>query len=121
MSIRTEVIDLLDPLLAGRVAADRLPERMNFPAAAVIDSITEVAELRGDGRAGAWRRLMQVDLWERTGRESAVLLDQVLNVLDGARLTEGLRLSVSSCNRIPDPDVKIVHHAITASVARLRS
>lgn len=119
MTIRSEVIDLIDPLVGGYVSADR-NEVTVYPQITVLDHISEVAELRGDSRAQAWRRLVQVDLWQKTDDESPVLLDELLDVLDGAQLDDGLRVAVTSSNRVPDPDLALVHHAVTCRVARLR-
>ena len=121
MSIRASVVALLDPLFAGRVSADDEPRGgMEHPYALVMDHLTETAALRGDRRAMAWRRTVQVSVFQWMATEDPNLLDNVLEVLDGATIVGAFHLRVDGSTRTPDPDPKVVHHAITCSLARPR-
>ena len=121
MSIRSDIVDLLDPIVGGRVAADEEPRGgLDFPFIRIVDHMTEAPAIRGDRRAMAWRRQIQVSLFQRLEEEDPELLDEVLGVLDGATMTTAMHLSVQSSTRVPDPEPSVVHHAITCSVARLR-
>ncbi len=121
MSIRADVVALIDPFLDGRVSADDEPRGgMEFPYALVMDHLTEGPYLKGDRRAMAWRRTLQVSVFQTQADEDDALLDDILNALDGADLTRAMHLSVSGSTRVPDPDPGTVQHAITCSVTRLR-
>jgi hypothetical protein len=111
----------MDPLFAGRVSSDDEPRGgMVFPYALVIDHINEGVAIRGDRRAMAWRRTVQVSVFQRTATEDPALLDSVLNALDGATVPGAWHLRVDSSTRAADPDPKVVHHAVTCSLARPR-
>lgn len=121
MTIRSEIIALLDPMFARRVSGDVVPRGgLDYPNARVLDHLTEGVALRGNRRAMAWRRTVQVDVFQRLDDEDPVLLDEVLAALDGAAITGAMHLSVVASLRSPDPDPGVVHHAITCSLARLR-
>ena len=122
MTIRSDVVALLDPLLDERVSADNLPRGgMEFPYALVRDHLTENPALKGDRRAMAWRRTIQVSLFQTQADEDPDLLDSVLDVLDGATIVGAMHLAVTGSTRVPDPDPGVVHHAITCSAVRPRS
>lgn len=122
MTVRSSVVALLDPLFTNRVSADNEPRGgMTFPYVLVFDHVSENPALRGDERTMAWRRTLQVDLFQTMAAESATLLDQVLGALDGAKITGAWRLRVVGSTRTPDPDPAVVHHVVTCSVARPRS
>lgn len=121
MSIRSEIVARVDPLVDGRVSADDKPRGgLEFPYILVRDHLTEGPALKGDRRAMAWVRTVQVSLFQTTEDEDADLLDQVLDVLDGATITRAMHLSVQGSTRVPDPNPAVVHHAITCSLARPR-
>lgn len=123
MSIRSEVVLLLDPLFDGRVASDSLPRGgLAFPYASVFDGVTENPAIKGDRKALAWRRTFQVDVFETLAGEDALLMEMVLAVLDGARVG-GMHVSVVGSTRLtePEPGAGTVHHAVTCSVPRPRS
>lgn len=122
MTIRSTVVSLLDPLFSGRVSSDDEPRGgMEFPYALVMDHLTESVALRGDRRAMAWRRVVQVSVFQRTPNESHALVDSVLAALDGAAVPGAWHLRVTLSTRVSDPDPKVVHHAITCDVARPRA
>lgn len=121
MTIRADIVALVDPFVDNRVSADNEARGgMEFPYILVLDHLTENPALRGDRRAMAWRRMIQVDLFETLADEDPDLLDAVLNALDGAAITGAMHLSVNGSTRVPDPDPGTVHHAITCSLARPR-
>lgn len=113
--------DLLDPILGqDRVWSDRLPDGTELPAAAILPDIGSAAALQGDAQTKAWRDLGQVDVWQAYQDEDDTIVREVVNALDGAELDGRHRLRVTSADRVPDPDLTLVHHAITVSSARLR-
>lgn len=121
MTIRADVVALIDPFLEGRVAADDEPRGgMAFPYALVMDHLSEGPALRGDRRAMAWRRTVQVSVFQTQAEEDPDILDAILDALDGATITGAMHLSVTGSTRVPDPEPGTVHHAITCSLARPR-
>ncbi len=121
MSIRSSVVALLDPLFSGRVSADdEARGGMTIPYALVMDHLTENPVLRGDRRAMAWRRVVQVSVFQWMATEDPTLIESVQNVLDGATIAGTWHLRVDSSTRAADPNPKVVHHAVTCSVARPR-
>ena len=121
MTVRAEIIAILDPFLDARVYTDEVPEDTPMPYAALLDDISFVPTLKGDARAMAWRRLIQVDLWETAADESEDLHEDILGALDGAQVTGGTHLSVQSSIRAYEPDPKYVHRALTIEVVSRRS
>jgi hypothetical protein len=121
VSVRSEFVRLLDPVFNGRVYADEVARGgMDYPYAGVIDHVTEAVAMKGGGRVMAWRRLVQVDVWQRTGTEDPDLLTAVVDALDGVRVEGAYAVAVQSSLRTTDPDPGVVHHAVTCSVARPR-
>lgn len=121
MSIRSEFVRLLDPVFGSRVYADAVaPGGLAYPYAGVLDHLSEVPAIKGNGRALAHRRLVQVDVWQLAEDEDPLLLDAVHDALDGVRVDGAYAVAVQSSNRVYDPDPKVAHHAITCSVARPR-
>lgn len=121
MSIRSEVVRLLDPVFNGRVYGDQVARGgLAYPYAGVLDHVTEAAAVKGDGRVLAWRRMVQVDVWQRAGEEDPNLLTAVVDAVDGVRVEGAYAVAVQSSTRTMDPDPDVVHHAITCSVARPR-
>lgn len=121
MTIRSSVVALLDPLFSGRVSSDDEPRGgMTIPYALVMDHLTEAPALRGDRRAMAWRRVVQVSVFQWMAEEDPTLMDGVLAALDGASIAGAWHMRVDSSTRVADPNPKVVHHAVTCSVARPR-
>lgn len=123
MSVRSEVVRLLDPLLEGRVSSDNEPRGgFRHPYVLVSDALFENPGLKGDRRVMAWRRTFQVDLFELLQDEDPLLLDMVLAVIDGATAEGTTHLAVQGVVRVPEPEpaAGTVHHAITCTVARPR-
>lgn len=96
-----------------------VPDDAVFPYASILDPVGDAPALEGDARTLAFRRLLQVDLWQTIEGEDVTLLEDLIDVLDGAPLADGFRLRVSDANVIPEEN-EIVHHAITVSAVRLR-
>lgn len=121
MTIRSEVVALVDPFVEGRVASDDRPRGgLEFPYALVMDHLTQSPALRGDRRAMAWRRTVQVSVFQTQADEDEALVDDILDALDGARIVGAMHLTVTGSTRLPDPEADTVHHAITCSATRLR-
>lgn len=121
MTVRSEFVRLLDPVVGERLYADEVARGgMTYPYIGVLDHLSEVPATKGDGRTTAKRRTVQVDLWQLAEDEDAGLLTAVENALDGVRIDGAYAVAVTSSFRIYDPDPKVVHHAITCSVARPR-
>lgn len=121
MSVRSEVIALLDPVFGGRVYGDAIPAGgMEFPYAGVPDHLSENPALRGNRKVLAWRRTGQVDVWEAIDDEDPGLLDAVIEAIDGRPVSGAFHLSVLSSMRMVEVDPGVVHHAVTYSVARPR-
>lgn len=119
MSIRSEVVAALDPIFDRRVAADESPPAgLSRPYARVVDEVSEVPQVVGDSRAIAWRRTVQVDVyeWESADR---YLADDAVDALDGLRMRAGLRLRVQGRSRLVDPELGGRRTVLTCTVSRL--
>jgi hypothetical protein len=122
VSLRAAVIAALDSLLGDKVYDDEVPEGTPRPYAQVMPDVALVGDQRGDGaKAAAWRRSVQVSLFEDLGAESESLKLSVIAALDGHRPGGGtFRLIVESAPRLEDPDYHIVHTPITVGAVTLR-
>jgi len=101
---------------------DWTPDDAVAPYATILDPISEAQALSGDSRTQGWRRLAQVDIWQARDAEDDSLVDAVVDAIDGAEATSGLRLRVQSTVKVPSEveEDTWVHHAVTVSMARLR-
>lgn len=118
MTVRSEFVRLLDPVFNGRVYADVTARGgLGYPCAGVIDHVTQSPAIKGDGRALARRRTVQVDVWQLAEEEDAEVVRAVEESLDGVRIEGAYAVAVQSSARVYDPDPKVVHHALTCSVA----
>lgn len=99
-----------------------VPDGAVFPYASFLDPVSQVPALSGDARTLAFRRLLQVDLWQTREGESDALLDAVVLAIDGADAATGFRLRVENVVLVPGPeeDEGIIHHAITVALSRVR-
>lgn len=115
MTLRADVRTLLLGVsaLGSRVFDDDPPEGTTFPYAQVREDLFLTPDLHGDGKAQAIHRGFQVDLWEALGAADETLRLAMFRVLDGAKLSGGTRLSVTSAPRVPDPDADVAHTAFT--------
>lgn len=120
MTIIAELKALIDTV-PGLTLVFALGENQNpdFPYVTILDPISNVPALQGDARTLARRRLIQVDIWQAEGGYSEAIVDQVVEVIDGAGGTLGLRYRVVDSAMVPD-DEDVVHHALTVSTPRLR-
>ena len=122
----TTVADLraiVGPLIAGAVYRDVAPDEAALTFVVLLDDIEDGPLLHGDGRALAWSRLVQVDVWQAAEDEDDSLVPSIVEALDGAALAraEGrLRCRVESSIRAPEPDLGLVHQAITVRAFYLR-
>jgi len=99
-----------------------IPDDAALPYASFLDPVSDVIALQGDARTLARRRSVQVDIWSDEGTAVDVIIDAVVDAIDGAAVTEGLRLRVIDVVLVPGPEAEddIIHHAITVSTPRLR-
>jgi hypothetical protein len=122
MSVLAEIREILVDIepIEGKVwRTGWVPNKAEFPYASILDPVSEVPELEGDGRGLATRRTFQVDLWQTEEAEDDTLPDQVFAALDGTKTSGGYRLRVVLSTLVPEDD-DIVHHAITGDLVRLR-
>lgn len=106
----TAVADLVAALLVvvpDAVWRDQAPtaQRAVYPRV-TIDDAGGAAAIRGDAQTEAWRGLLTVHLWQR-GDEDLGLLPQVVAAVESVGTVDGW-------TRVPDPNEKITHIAITA-------
>lgn len=122
MTVRSEVIGLLDGVVAlgQRNYADQAPEGEPRPYTTTLDHIGQTPQLKGDARTLARRRLGQVDLWIDADADDGSVARQVEDALDGARLTAGLRLSVTASRRLPEADFGLSHFVFDWETTVLR-
>ena len=120
MSVRSEIIRLLDPLFDRRVYADERPEGEPLPHAVVLDGISLAPSLVGDARVMYWRHAAQVDLWEEAATATQSTRDAVVNALDGVDIAGSFRLRVEAADRVYEPDRRLSHTAITLACMRRR-
>lgn len=96
---------------------------VEFPYCTFVDPISRTRVLSGDARPVAYRRLMQLDLWEK--EPSTVLPDQLATAIDGVQLpaddgdVRAYRLLVVGQQRLDDPEPAVVHTAYTLAVVEL--
>lgn len=123
MTVRSEVLVALDSVtaLAKRNYADRAPENEPRPYTVVLDHVGQSPQLKGDSRTMARRRLLQVDLWQDSAADDATLATTLENVLDGLRMTAGLRLAVTDSRRIPEPNFGLSHFVFDCETTLLRT
>lgn len=119
VDVPATVVGLLDPIFGGRVGTDR-GLKLDPPNAIVLDHLNETSAQKGDAQVLAWDRLFQVDVWQSYADEDPTLVDQVIAVLDGAKVPGGFGIRVSDSQRVPDTDANLIHIAITCRLARLR-
>jgi hypothetical protein len=119
VTVRSEVVALLDPVFGGRVASDVSPAGgLARPYARVRDEVSEAPRMRGDGRTKAWARLVQVDVYEDLATADGSKVDQAVSALEGVALAAAMRVYVQSRVRLPTPEAGVVHTALTCSVVR---
>lgn len=126
MTIRNEVIALLDTVgaLADRNFSDRAPESVSVasgPYTVFKDDISRTPGLEGDAQTLWWKWMGQVDYWFSLTGEDQALIDTIAHTLDGARLVDsGLRLRVTTVNRVTDALYDTGHTALTLITVRPR-
>lgn len=104
---------------------DFAPPQTDPPYLTYNDHITAVPGLKGDGKALAYGRTMQLNLWQKPVTEDPALIGALVALLDGASLTvEGAnqhpRVAVSSYSRLDEPyESELVHHQITIEIAHV--
>lgn len=108
--------------LSQTYRAGHVPDDAALPYASFLDPVADVPALSGDSRTLARRRTVQVDVWTDEGADADAIVEAIVDVLDGAVVTNGLRLRVIDVTLVPGPeeDEDIVHHAITVQTPRLR-
>lgn len=90
-----------------------------FPYVSILDPVSDAPALSGDARTLAYRRLLQVDLWQDAEEVDDTLVDRVVAELDGARPEGSYPVRLVDVVLVPEPD-RVVHHAITLSINRPR-
>lgn len=120
MSVRSEIIRLLDTVIAlgERNFADERPEAEALPHSVVLDAISFNNQLTGDGQVMYWRHTAQVDLWEDAATASQATRDAVVAALDGQRVAGSMRLRVESADRVYEPDRRLAHTVISVACSR---
>jgi hypothetical protein len=103
-----------------RVWADSAPVNCQYPYVTFNDAVTVAPDLIGDTAIMAWRRTVQVDLWQNSTQEDPALFTGLVAALDTsiADPSRGVvyRCRVSDTQRIPEPSADTTHHAITLTV-----
>lgn len=122
MSLRSETVAAVRTVaeIGRAVFADEYPEGEQPPYVVVRDRISEAPALTGDSKAMAFRRLIQLDLWEFWDVATDALPDAIVGVLDGLSTQAGTRLRLQGSTRVQDPDLDLVHTTFTFEVVRLR-
>lgn len=104
-------------LVAGRIwRSDKVPESPTFPYVTLDDMISDTVALDGDCDVLALVMLLQIDLWQKAKDESFTLPVALRNAVSGAVLVANQKVykcKVIDSQRLPDPDVSLVHHALT--------
>lgn len=118
MSVRSELVRLLDDVVGGRVYADERPEGEALPHCVILDQIALNPQLSGDGRAIYWRHTVQVDLWEDAAAASQATRDAIVLALDGQRIDGSLSVRVESADRVFEPDRRLAHTVINIACSR---
>lgn len=104
---------------------DFAPPQTIPPYMTYNDYISAVPDLKGDGKAIAFGRTMQINLWQKPSTEDPTLLSALVSHLDGASLTvaganQSPRIAVSSFSRLEEPyEAELVHHQITIEIAHV--
>lgn len=119
--IRTIVVNA-GTALTQTYRAGHVPDDAALPYASFLDPVADVPALSGDARTLARRRTVQVDVWTDEGADADAIIDVLVDALDGAATTDGIRLRVVDVTLVPGPEAEedIVHHAITVQTPRLR-
>jgi hypothetical protein len=122
VSIRDGVIALLDtvPALGQRNYADNAPEGTAYPYTVLKDEISRTPQLEGDRKTLWWKWMGQVDYWFQLSTEDEVVIDSIVDTLDGVPVTDGRVLRVTGINRVTDPLYDAGHTALTISTVRPR-
>lgn len=108
----------------GRIFRDAAPDNMaTWPYVTYIDGVADPSVNRGDGRTLTRRRVMIVDLWQKSRDEEDDLprvLERALDglALDGVDEARVYRVRVDDVARITD-EPGVVHHSFSLSLARL--
>jgi hypothetical protein len=104
--------------IAERVYRDRAPDGEPRPYVTISADISRVPSLRGDGRTGRWKRLIQIDVWQDKAVEDLGLVDAVVAAIDGHRIaTLGTtRAYVSSVQRLLEEEIELVHAAVSVGI-----
>lgn len=108
-------------IVGGRVwKNDVVPENPTWPYVTFLGPVSLVASLEGDGKAQAYRRMVQVDLWQKERDEDSTLLTALTRALDGAALPAADQrawwVRLFDVQRIDDERPNIVHHALTVRI-----
>lgn len=108
-------------IVGERVFRDLGPEDEPLPIVTFNEQISQNVPLRGDGaRPLAYRRLVQVSLFQKADDEDDSLISTLISALDAATLSDTtehvLGCTLVDCQRLYEEQDEIVQHAITLQV-----
>jgi hypothetical protein len=106
-------------VVGGKVWRDRAPDGAAYPYVTFVEPVSDAPALSGDREVLARRMMVQVDLWQSAPAEQPALLSDLLDAIDGVRLSADRRTwlcRVVDIQRLVEPDAAVVHHAFTVIV-----
>lgn len=132
-AIRAVIIAADIPGIGTGVYRDFAADPAIYPYIVVLEQISDIPQLKGDGQVLFRMQMAQVDLWQSMAAvaptdtrpaipaEDDTILPALVAALDSAALVPNpqlvLRCRVADVQRVPDPVDKVIHQALTLHIS----